>query len=779
MNSSRITVAGFLAAICVLSTYSIAQENQSIWEGRSQEFRPLPRYEPPLSSTSQGATSQFTGPAAPIDESLRHAFEQAYQALNDSRPATPAPLTGKSSLSDGSHHLSNQVLDQGPKLNKPVWVAQRPQAANSSPVNVDLDSNEFSPKRVANLGNPRRDETATLPPSYHVDSATPAVSDSRFAFADDESVALWWKQLVMQPLSPKNATEPTDPNALIYLSLKNSPRIQAISKEPIIREMQVFEAKAEFDPVSFLRGQWDDRRDPVGNTLTTGGAPVLEDHIISAVTGLRRKLAAGGDVEIGQTIGFQNSNSRFFVPQDQGTATLALNFTQPLMRGRGRFYNQSQILIAQTTGDVAWEAFKAELQQELERVVRSYWELYYQRSLFLQKKRNVSRGEKILELLEGRRDLDSLPNQITRARSAVLSRKTELADAFNNVRNAETEIRRLIADPNWLQNQNVEMLPVEPAIQTEFDLPLKQVVETALSHRPEIKESLQRAKIAAIQYDVSTNELLPDLSLLFGTYLAALDGGTGIERSFQKQFAGTTPGFNVGFEFEFPLYNRAARSRLAQRSVQQSRIRYEVTEVMQNIIAEAQVAQRRVSTAFKTMNAAEVAIDAAQADLAQNRQRWETFAMVEGDIADGQTPTTVLDQLLDSQDRLTNAELIYSQAELELKLSEVGLRRVMGTLLLYEDVVYTKTIEDGSPAYSIEKGEYPVILDEDSTPVEPEQTPLDDTEMMSPEQLRQLRTPQPQPANPGTPQSYNEPTSKVPHAGTPSLRYPLGDSSNL
>ncbi len=376
--------------------------------------------------------------------------------------------------------------------------------------------------------------------------------------------------------------------------------------------MQVSEAKSEFDPVSFLRGQWDDRRDPVGNTLTTGGAPILEDHIITATTGFRQKLAAGGDIEIGQTIGFQNSNSRFFVPQDQGTATLALNYTQPLMRGRGKFYNQSQILIAQTSGGVAWEAFQAELQEELERVVRSYWELYYQRSLFLQKKRNVSRGEAILDLLEGRRDLDSLPNQIVRARSAVLSRKTELADAFNNVRNSETEIRRLIADPNWLQDQAIELLPSEPAIQTDYDLPLKQVVETALGHRPEIKESLQRAKIAAIQYDVSTNELLPELSLLFGTYLSALDGGTGIERAFQSQFSGTTPGFNVGFEFEFPLYNRAARSRLAQRSVQQSKIKYEVNEVTQNIIAEAQIAQRRVSTAIKTMDAAMVAIDAAQ-----------------------------------------------------------------------------------------------------------------------------------------------------------------------
>ena len=115
--------------------------------------------------------------------------------------------------------------------------------------------------------------------------------------------------------------------------------------------------------------------------------------------------------------------------------------------------------------------------------------------------------------------------------------------------------------------------------------------------------------------------------------------------------------------------------------------------VQPSAIAESQVSLRRVNSGIETIRAAEEAIKAARADLEQNYRRWESFALVEGDLADGQTPTTMLDQLLDSQERLTAAELIYAQAELELNTAEIGLQRSMGTLLMHQDVSYGKSCD--------------------------------------------------------------------------------------
>ncbi len=534
---------------------------------------------------------------------------------------------------------------------------------------------------------------------------------------DQETGLIWWPPLVAMPLYDQNETESTTSDQLLHTALYNSPRIQAISKDPLIREMQVIEADAKFDPAVFARQLYDDRVDPVGNTLTTGGAAFLKDNIWTGEIGIRKKLRRGGELEIGQEFGFQNSNSRFFVPQDQGTTTLAINYTQPLLRNAGQYVNRAQILIAQSAGGIAWEVFSSELQQELERVISSYWQLYFDRSVFLQKKRNVERGQKILDILTQRQDLDSLPSQIVRAKAAVLSRRTELANAFRDVRDAETAVRLAVGERDWIAKQTVELLPLQQPIVAEFDMPLEQIVYTALDNRPEIRESVRRTKIAAVQLNVSANEILPELTLLFGTYVSALHEDSGVFRAWQDQFNGSTPGFSFGLEFEVPYQRRAAKSRWSQSKLQVSKLQHELDENIQKVIAESQVAYRRVQSALETLKAAYTSIEAAAADLNQQQTRWETFALIEGDVGDGQSPTTILDQLLDAQERLTAAELIYSQTLLDLQVAVVALNRASGTLLMHENVSYHKTQEGWIPNLQLERFTTPSYV---APPVQPE-----------------------------------------------------------
>ena len=373
------------------------------------------------------------------------------------------------------------------------------------------------------------------------------------------------------------------------------------------------------------------------------------------------------------------------------------------MRGRGKYYNESQILIAQATSGAAWDTFSAELQDEIQKTISAYWELYFDRSVYLQKKRNVARGEYVLEILEGRRELDSLPSQITRARSAVKSRQTDLANARRDIRDSQTELRRLTADKNWQAEQNIEMLPTETPTTDGIDIDLEQVVFKALENRPEIREAMARAKVKLIDLDISENELLPELSLLLGTYVSALKGDSAIGQAIQDQLGEATPGYSVGLEFKMPYRNRAAKSRLTQSKLELAKIHAVVDQKILNVIAESQISLRQVTSAKETLDAALQAIVAARADLEQSFRRWDSFALIEGDFADGQTPTTVLDQLLDSQERLTNTELVYAEAELELKSSEVQLQRTMGTLLIHENISFSQINPNGTPELIIER----------------------------------------------------------------------------
>ena len=526
-------------------------------------------------------------------------------------------------------------------------------------------------------------------------------------YINPEDRLLWWKKNLQAATKPNSTLQSVETNSLVYFMLQRSPRLRAVSQNPLIREQQIVEAEAEFDPVSFLQTQFQDRVDPVGDTLsiTNDGTEFLDDHIWTADLGVRRKTTSGATVELNQRLGFRNSNSSFFSPQDQGTATLSLNVTQPLLRGRGEYFNRSQILIAQAATNASWDALAIELQNEIQSVVDAYWRLYFDRCVFLQKQKNVDRAEIVLKKLEGRSSLDALPSQIARARSATRSRMTELANARRDIRNSETDIRRLTADSNWAASQMVELLPIELP---ELRIPvadLEHVIVTAINNRPEIREAVKRSKVAAIQRDISVNELLPELSLLLGTYVSALEGESRLGDAFVDQFGSVKPGYSVGIEFELPIRNRAARSRLTQRKLQMNLIKAEIDETMQNVIAESQIARRRVISAKETLAAALEAIHAARLDMEQNEGRWEAFALVEGDIAEGQSPTIVLDRLLDSQERLAAAELVYAQAEMELKVAEVAMQRTMGTLLIHRSVNFGRGSVDNTPTVNLGSGQ--------------------------------------------------------------------------
>ena len=126
------------------------------------------------------------------------------------------------------------------------------------------------------------------------------------------------------------------------------------------------EEATAFDWRAFLNTQYDDLNDPVGNTLTTGNN---EDRFKQQEwygrAGLRRKTRGGGEFEISQELGHLDNNSRFLIPPNQGNSRLELNFSQPLLNGRGRFVNESLILLADINFKADSDAFLIRLQDHL------------------------------------------------------------------------------------------------------------------------------------------------------------------------------------------------------------------------------------------------------------------------------------------------------------------------------------------------------------------------------------------------------------------------------
>lgn len=496
----------------------------------------------------------------------------------------------------------------------------------------------------------------------------------------------WWIEKVSQS-ERENAKRITVTHLVLSL-LRNSPEIRAISQDPIIASTFIETENAKFDPTTFLESKWEDTSEPVGNILTTNNSAFLKDHIITGKAGFRKKTHVGTEVELSQSIGFKNSNSEFFQPQDQGTARLELNVNQPLLNGAGKLVGTSRILLAELDSQVAGDQYAEQLQEKIVAVIKAYWELHFQRSVYVLREKNHQSALKILHRLKGRESFDAQRGQIIRAEVAVAARKLDLIRSRTDVQNAETVIRELTRDqalgPLGLAH-HIELLPSEaPQVNPDLYPSLAAVVTVAYQNRPEIDQAMKRLKAASIQNDVSKNQLLPQLSFVLKAYSAALNGDSGIERALVRQLASTTPGYSAGLVFEYPLYNRAAQARKQRVEAELTKLAAELEDTMGNITAEVEIAYREQKLALESTTESLKSIRTAEKDQAFIQKRWENSAFLESQ--EFSSPTIFLEQLLDSQDRITQAQIQYANATKQFMVASAEIRKAEGSLLNYQEL---------------------------------------------------------------------------------------------
>ena len=484
----------------------------------------------------------------------------------------------------------------------------------------------------------------------------------------------WWMGSFYEPMF-KDEAMPVGVDNLVLSALQFAPQVLAVKVDPQIRCQTVIEEQAQFDWTSFIDTTWDDTSDPVGNDLTTGGSPRFRDNRFDSTAGLRRRTFSGGEWEISQQFGLQDNNSTFFTPDDQSTTRFAINFTQPLMRESGRVVNTSRIVLARLETDTAKNDTVEAIQNHLLEVSRSYWELHRARAVRLQKARLLARAAQILDILEGRAAVDSVRRQILRAQAAVASRRSETIRAIMAVRNAESQLRRLVNAPDLIQDLGRELIPADQPNSTHEPLSMGGSVTIALQNRPDIARSLRDIRAASVRQGVAKQNLLPRLDLLLGAYVAGLDGDYDVADSWRQQFTEGEPGYSIGLNFELPIGNRAAQARARRSQLQVYRAIQEFRSTVENGITEVELAVRENETSRRELLSRYQSMVSADTEATYLYDRWR---MLPGD---DRSTSTLLEDLLDSQDRVSDEEFDFVTAQVNYMLASVNLKRVTGTLL--------------------------------------------------------------------------------------------------
>lgn len=495
-------------------------------------------------------------------------------------------------------------------------------------------------------------------------------------------ISAWWEHHVSQPHQQGANTISVSANELVAQALAQSDHVRAVSQGPIIEQENIVRAIADFDPAVFFETRWDDLNNPVGNTLTTGGPNRYIDRHLFNKGGMRQRTRLGGVVELAQEVGLQDTNSLFFVPDQQAQTRTVLSFNQPLLRKAGREYNESGILLAEIQTNIAEHELSRELQDHAFQVIQAYWDLYLQRSLFLQRKRAHEQAVRIHDELKGREALDSLRSQIARARAAVAIRRANVQRAMLATRSAQARIISLTNNQLWQHGAAIELTPVEAPATTPSPVDLHTAFQTALHYRPEVAQQMERISEAQVRLGISKNELLPKLDFVIETYVAGLDGDYDVSDAVGSQFADGGPSYSVGFLFEVPIGNRAAQAEYRRREAQVAQVMYELNATLNRVSLEVQVAVAEVEAAYEELNGRYEAMAATDEELKYLFDRWRLLP------GDDRAVSFVLEELLDAQDRQMEAESSFVRAQVAHTVSHFNLQRVSGSLLHFGQPIH-------------------------------------------------------------------------------------------
>jgi outer membrane protein TolC len=489
--------------------------------------------------------------------------------------------------------------------------------------------------------------------------------------------APWWSDPVKVASATARGPLPISVDGLLEQSLQFSPYVSVVSMEPEIRQLNIVVESAEFDWRTFLDSTYNGINDPIGNTLTTGN--LTDTRFYGSNWGLdagvRRKNSLGGEMEVAQQFGTQGNNSRFLLPNSQGTARLQLQYTQPLMNGAGRFVNGSRIVLADLDANISQDEALALLQDHLLKVAEGYWELYRARAEYFQRAKLLADTQSTLEVLQARRGIDAVDWQILRVKAAVNTRRSEIIRAQTAIRNAQSQLTLLVNSPELVYLGGKELTPVDLPLDAPLEISMEDSLHTALLHRPDISQTIRSVRGSAVRLGVMQRQVLPKLDLIASTYVAGLAPESDIVSAFGKQFAEGRPGYALGFVFEMPWGNRAACARQQQRHLEMNRELARFRLTTQQALTSTEVAVREVKTAYREVLSRYQSMTATENEVRHLFERWSKIPGVDDSAA------FLLSNLLDSQVRLTEEESALVRAQVNYAMAIVRMKREMGTLL--------------------------------------------------------------------------------------------------
>jgi outer membrane protein len=396
------------------------------------------------------------------------------------------------------------------------------------------------------------------------------------------------------------------------------------------------------------------------------------------------------------------SNNEFNILSPQLTSGFRAQVTQHLLQGFGFAPNTRFIQIAKNDRKISDVAFRLQTITTVDQIENMYWDLVYAYENVRVQQESLAFAQKTLSDNKKQVEIGTLaPIEVVRAQSTVASDQQTLTLALTNLQRQQllmknalsrTLVDPALADAEVIPTSIMEVPAEEPVAPTE------ELVNDALSHRPDLAE----ARINLTNTDISNkairNGLLPSLDA-FAYYSGNGIGGienpgfvcappnpnpvfcTGPEVVPTVSYGGTlnqlinstAPDKGVGLQLTIPIRNRVAQATQVRSEFEYRQAQLRIQQIENQVRIEVRNAQFGVQENRASVASAQAAVDLARESLDAEQKKYALGAS---------TSTLVLQ----NQTALTQAAVTLVSAKAYYEKAQVELDRATGLLLEHANI---------------------------------------------------------------------------------------------
>jgi outer membrane protein TolC len=411
----------------------------------------------------------------------------------------------------------------------------------------------------------------------------------------------------------------------VRLALENNLGVQVARIGPQVQDLTIAQALGAWAPTLTGLVEAGGIDTPTNSFLSGGLGPKTSDRRLLSNTGVRQLLPWGATYRVGWDSSRSTTTNVFSNFSPQLRSSVAISYSQPLVRNYGIDAPRQQLLISRTNRTISDAQVRQTVSSTSRSVRHAYWELVYAMASLEVQRESRDLAQESLRNTRARVEIGTTPPiDVIEAESELAQREEGVILAEAAIESAQDILRALVYDPAMPDFWNIRIDPLDRPGFEQSIVDVETAARNALSRRSDLEEARRTLEADDISIQYLHNQTLPDVTANVDYGLTGLGGtqflrGAGFpgpvigqaERGFGSVLADVLrnnfPSWTVSLNLSYPIGSSDAEASLARARLEYNRSRTQLRNMELQVTTEVREVARQVQTNQKRVDSTRVA----------------------------------------------------------------------------------------------------------------------------------------------------------------------------